>query len=42
MFGGAVHSFTDPTVNSPGRNVYDPMLARRSYKLLHDFLAELL
>lgn len=42
VFGGAVHSFTDPTVNSPGRNVYEPRLARRSYKLLHDVLAECL
>jgi dienelactone hydrolase len=42
MFGGAVHSFTDPTVNSPGRNVYDQVLARRSYKLMHDFFMECL
>jgi dienelactone hydrolase len=40
MFGGAVHSFTDPTVNNPGRNVYDPVLAKRSYMYMRDFFGE--
>jgi dienelactone hydrolase len=40
MFGGAAHSFTDPTANIPGRNQYDASLARRSYALMKDFFAE--
>jgi dienelactone hydrolase len=40
MFGGAAHSFTDPTANTPGRNKYDPMLEKRSYALMRDFLQE--
>jgi dienelactone hydrolase len=40
MFGGASHSFTDPTANTPGRNMYDPVLEKRSYALMRDFLAE--
>ena len=39
MFGGAVHSFCDPTANAgPAR--YDAKLCRKSYRLMCDFFAE--
>ena len=41
MFGGAVHSFCDPTV-SAGPTRYDEKLCRKSYMLMHDFFAETL
>ncbi|GMU58829.1 MAG: dienelactone hydrolase [Myxococcaceae bacterium] len=40
-FGGAVHSFTDPEANVPGRAQYHPQAARRAFKLMDDFFAEL-
>jgi dienelactone hydrolase len=39
MFGGAVHSFCDPTANA-GATRYDEKLCRKSYQLMHDFFAE--
>ena len=39
MFGGAVHSFCDPTVNA-GPTRYDERLCRKSYRLMRDFFAE--
>jgi dienelactone hydrolase len=39
-YGGAVHSFTDPTANVPGRNEYHPVVAKRAYIALHGFLSE--
>lgn len=42
VFGSAVHSFTDTAANTPGRSMYDAALARRSYALLREFLAETL
>ena len=39
MFGGAVHSFCDPTANA-GPTRYDEKLCRKSYMLTHDFIAE--
>jgi dienelactone hydrolase len=39
MFGGAVHSFCDPTVNA-GPTRYDERLCRKSYMLMRDFFAE--
>ena len=39
MFGGAVHSFCDPTVNA-GPTRYDEKLCRKSYMLMRDFFAE--
>jgi dienelactone hydrolase len=39
MFGGAVHSFCDPTVHA-GPTIYDEKLCRQSYKLMRDFFAE--
>jgi dienelactone hydrolase len=39
MFGGAVHSFCDPTAVG-GAQRYDEKLCRKSYALMHDFFAE--
>ena len=39
MFGGAVHSFCDPTADLDATR-YDEKLCRRSYALTRDFLAE--
>jgi dienelactone hydrolase len=39
MFGGAVHSFCDPTANV-GASRYDEKLCRKSYMLTRDFFAE--
>ena len=41
MFGGAVHSFCDPTANG-GPQRYDEKLCRKSYMLMRDFFAETL
>src|SRR5262247_794847 len=43
MFGGAVHSFCDPTANPaiPATR-YDEKLCRKSYMLMRDFFAETL
>jgi dienelactone hydrolase len=41
LFGGAVHSFCDPTANA-GPTRYDEKLCRKSYMLMRDFLAETL
>lgn len=38
MFGGAVHSFCDPTANF-GPSQYDERLCRQSYRLMRDFFA---
>jgi len=39
-FGGAVHSFTDPNANTPGRSLYDARSATRAFALMHAFLSE--
>ena len=41
MFGGAVHSFCDPTASTPATR-YDAKLCRKSYLLMRDFFAETL
>jgi dienelactone hydrolase len=41
MFGGAVHSFCDPTANAEATR-YDEKLCRKSYMLMRDFFAETL
>ena len=41
MFGGAVHSFCDPTVHA-GPTRYDEKLCRKSYMLMRDFFNETL
>lgn len=39
-YGNAVHSFTDPTASNPGRNEYNPVVARRAFVAMHNFLQE--
>jgi dienelactone hydrolase len=41
MFGGAVHSFCDPTAVG-GAQRYDEKLCRKSYTLMREFFAETL
>jgi dienelactone hydrolase len=41
MFGGAVHSFCDPTAHGDAQR-YDEKLCRKSYLLMRDFFAETL
>jgi dienelactone hydrolase len=39
-YGGAVHSFTDPHANVPGKMMYDEKTAKRAFKSMHDLLDE--
>lgn len=39
-YGGAVHSFTDTNANVPGRTMYHPVVAARSYEAMNDFFDE--
>lgn len=39
-YGGAVHSFTDPTANAPGRAMYDERTAKRAFREMHSLFAE--
>lgn len=39
-YGGAVHSFTDPYANVPGRNEYHPAVAARAFEAMNDLLDE--
>ena len=39
-FGNAVHSFTDPDANTPGKAQYNPKVARRAYEMMNNFFAE--
>jgi dienelactone hydrolase len=39
-FGNAVHSFTDPDANTPGQAQYNATVAKRAYKMMHDYFAE--
>jgi dienelactone hydrolase len=41
LFGGAVHSFCDPTANADASR-YDEKLCRKSYVLMRDFFSETL
>jgi len=41
MFGGAVHSFCDPTANA-GPTRYDEKLCLKSYRMMRDFFTETL
>lgn len=40
IYGGAVHSFTDPTANTPGKAEYNPAVAERAFAAMHRFLAD--
>ncbi len=37
-YGNAVHSFTDPYANVPGRNEYHPEVAKRAFQAMNDLL----
>lgn len=39
-YGGAVHSFTDPDANWPGKAEYNPKVAKRAFARMKDFLDE--
>ncbi|MDR8014195.1 dienelactone hydrolase family protein [Ectopseudomonas guguanensis] len=39
-YGGAVHSFTNPKANVPGRNEYHPVVAARAFKAMNDLFDE--
>lgn len=39
-YGGAVHSFTDPTANSPGFAQYNEKVAARAFRRMRDFFDE--
>jgi dienelactone hydrolase len=39
-FGGAVHSFTDPDSHLAGQADYNPVAARRAFRLMHEFFTE--
>ncbi|WP_437420383.1 dienelactone hydrolase family protein [Stutzerimonas chloritidismutans] len=39
-YGNAVHSFTDPYANVPGRNEYNPEVAQRAFEAMNDLLDE--
>lgn len=39
-YGGAVHSFTDPSANKPGMMMYDARTAGRAFQAMHDLLGE--
>jgi dienelactone hydrolase len=39
-YGGAVHSFTDPNANVPGKMMYDARTASRAFVSMHNLLDE--
>jgi dienelactone hydrolase len=39
-FGNAVHSFTDPSANTPGQAQYNADVARRAYQMMDNFFTE--
>lgn len=39
-YGGAVHSFTDPTANMPGKAEYHPVVAERAFGAMRQFFNE--
>jgi dienelactone hydrolase len=39
-YGGAVHSFTNPEANVPGRNEYHPLVAARAFKAMDNLFDE--
>jgi len=40
IYGNAVHSFTDPYANVPGRNEYNPVVAERAFEAMDNLLDE--
>jgi dienelactone hydrolase len=39
-FGGAVHSFTDPDAHLAGQADYNPVAAKRAFRLMREFFSE--
>jgi len=39
-YGGAVHSFTDPQANVPGKTQYDPRTSARAFRAMYNLLDE--
>ena len=39
-YGGAVHSFTDPAANVPGKMKYDARTSKRAFKAMYNLLDE--
>ncbi len=39
-YGGAVHSFTDPNANVPGKMQYDRRTSERAFRSMHNLLSE--
>lgn len=39
-YGGAVHSFTDPAANVPGKMKYDARTSKRAFQAMHTLLRE--
>ena len=39
-YGGAVHSFTNPLANVPGRTEYNPVVAGRAFEAMNDLFDE--
>ncbi|MEH6389174.1 MULTISPECIES: dienelactone hydrolase family protein [Pseudomonas] len=42
IYGGAVHSFTNPAANVPGKNEYHPVVAERAFTAMRQFFSETL
>jgi dienelactone hydrolase len=40
IYGNAVHSFTDPYANVPGRNEFNPEVAERAFQAMNSLLDE--
>jgi dienelactone hydrolase len=40
IYGGAVHSFTDPLANQPGKSMYDARTAARAFEAMKDLFKE--
>ncbi|MBF0153466.1 MAG: dienelactone hydrolase family protein [Magnetococcales bacterium] len=40
-FGGAVHSFTDPDANTPGKSQYHEKTAKRAFAMMRRFFGEI-
>lgn len=39
-YSGAVHSFTDPTAQTPGQAEYNPLVAKRAFAAMHTLFQE--
>ncbi|WP_407291537.1 dienelactone hydrolase family protein [Stutzerimonas zhaodongensis] len=40
IYSNAVHSFTDPYANAPGRNEFNPLVAERAFQAMNNLLDE--